>query len=104
MTTETLESRIREKARKELESEISNAFHKVEKLANFTHVIETDLVNSNLTAGTPYMVHELVDAIKRALLKRRSPSREEAAVSDFLAKVESLQGEIEQLRAEVSGA
>jgi hypothetical protein len=91
----TLDARIRAKAAESLATEIDNLFKPVEKKFADHSSIETRLTNSN---GRQIHAHACIDAAKVALIERLLPQRQDAAVREFMEKVEKLQNEVDELR------
>lgn len=103
MDTKTIDERIREKARKELSDKIYNAsreFCKVIEIVGTTDVVEIvcfrDEKQRTNESAFAYN-RDLIEGIAKQAIEKLSPKHEESAIRDFLKKVDSLQGQIDEI-------
>lgn len=95
MKTESLESRIREKAARELKDEIHEATNPLRDKLAIGYSLDVTVPNAN----GPYKVraHHLIEYIEETLFNHFKNTREEEAIDAFLKKVDSLQDQIDEL-------
>ncbi len=100
MTTQSMDEKIREKARKALAVEIDNAINPLyEKMRgeNQSHIL---VVTSRDGTGNVEKHINVWTQLREAqinLVELLAPAAGEAAVAEFIAKVESLQEQIDSL-------
>lgn len=101
MNTKTIDERIREKARKELSDKIHRAtlkFKKEIEIHGTTDVVQLRCFDGqdcrNPQTAFAYNC-ELIEQIAKQAIEKLSPKYEEAAIAEFLKKVDSLQEQID---------
>ena len=97
-STKTIEDRIREKAQKELKDEIYRASKTLMDLACVGHTIP--IKNDDPKSMG---IVEAVAAVRERLYEHYRGGREEKAINTFLSKIDDLDAQLGELRAEVSG-
>lgn len=103
MDTKTLDQRIRERASAELEKDINEAFLGAEVLADrfMYHNVPGLTARVNMAIDpTPVNFRTALTLIKDAIFEHYREERQEAYVQAFIAKVDSMQREIDELWGE----
>ena len=96
MTTQSMDERIREKARKALAVEMDNVLKPLyDKMRGSDHRIVTSRDGNN--AEKRINVWDQLRETQNNLVEILAPAAGEAAVAEFIAKVESLQEQIDSL-------
>jgi hypothetical protein len=98
-TVQSIEQRLREKARKELEERINDALSPVEVLLRVGQAIDVPAVLDK--NGSPYSAAFLLVQVRKALIEKYQSQAEEDAIKAFLEKVDQLQVELDELKEEV---
>jgi hypothetical protein len=101
MTLKTLEERIRAKAREELEKEIGLLFAPIRTRLNALPK-NGYCVICFPTATPPVEVKDVFmkshfDGLQSGIIEALAPAAEDAAISDFIRKVDGLQEQIDEL-------
>jgi hypothetical protein len=89
-----LQTRIRIKAEYELRQEVEGAKRTMSNL-----IAEASYPEMKFN-GESFQAHRLLDMIAEKLIEQLMPSREDRAIKDFIEHVESLQAQIDELKAD----
>ena len=93
----SLEERIREKARKTLKDNIDTAAQSLALFTHFGYSVEVpSLLNDN---GKPVQVWEALAAVKERIFKELVAKYEDEAIAEFVAKVDELQTQVDELKS-----
>lgn len=99
-----IDERIRERARQELFDEVT---HVAEKLRNYLRIGHSLSLYPNDKPSAEAMAKltcsEALTTIRDRIVDHYSERREQAAVDDFVKKVDSLQEQISELQESVAG-
>lgn len=106
MKTNTIDQRIRSKATKELEGILNIAlrdFCKAIEILGTTDVVKIDVLDdkNKMVEARAYNM-DVLKSIKEAAFKKLSVKYEEKAISDFLNKVDSLSGQVDDLYNQIN--
>jgi hypothetical protein len=93
MDTKSIDQRVREKAHDELRKKIAAAFLPAERVYEWPHHIEIKSLNMT--------VAEILKLARDAIFERAKDKAAEAAVDDFLNRVNGLQAELDDLRESI---
>ena len=107
--TQTLDARIRGKARRDHQTVIDQALAPVNALLfNYEHHHGGD--NTGIECPGGYVtddskkflrVEQLIILLKQVLVALTTPDAEEKAVAEFIAKVDGLQAQLDELQGEI---
>ena len=103
MDTGTIDQRIRQYARDELEAEVRSAFSKLNELfSGLDSAVRVDLHECyhNPNLGDFYAA-SVLKAVEEAVIAARTRNAEEAAVTAFLKRIEDLSAQVEDLQSQV---
>jgi hypothetical protein len=94
MNTDTLGTKIKKKANEEYELAVRTATN------NFRTALAVNVCCTyvKLESAKQYSINELLGKIATAAFKQKEKSLGEKAIEDFLAQVENLQEQIEELQ------
>lgn len=95
-TVTTLDDRIRRQAARDLTNKIDDALTPICRLTS-GHVIWTEM---QATGYTQLSVSQALEHIKKAIFDFQRTAAENKAVSEFIAKVDGLQSQLDELRGE----
>ena len=102
-TTKPIDQRLRERADQKLNSELNALFERIESLLNNNPSETVDaLYPSGGKKGERMFLRCAARALQQGLFNACRQRRHEDEISDFLAAVERLQGEVSELRNGVS--
>lgn len=96
-TTKSIDERIRQKAREELKTDIGQKFKAAYSLLTEQGPLSTEIIKHNGTSCTAWTC---LEAAEKAIFSAMAAKAEERAVSDFLAKIDELQYQIDSLASE----
>jgi hypothetical protein len=108
MDTKTLDAKLRERGRKELEEAVKAAmpnFRSLSKGSSYSpEWFKTILVDSEekQPAQLPLSIEYAMDRIRKTLIKELTPTWEQAEVDAFIADVGNLKEQVEELEQRVS--
>jgi len=110
-STETLDARIREVARRKHENTVDRAMDPLRVLlfsqgphhgSDNTGIKSPDGWFTDNVTGTKFLrVDQMWRAIRDSVFKLTAPDAEEAAVAAFVTKVDTLQEQLDELRGEI---
>lgn len=99
VTTETIDSKIRERARTELRKNIDGLFEPLRDLCAVGSPIATELKNRN---GDVLNAATCLTAAFNALVAHHTTKAEQRAVESFLHRFDELEAEFAELREKVA--
>lgn len=102
MDIETIDTRIREEARKELKSALDKASIPLLDALHARHSSNKLIVKDVDKNEVHIYDRNVINQIIAAAFVRQAPKAEDKAVEEFLKKVEGLQGQIDELYSEVN--
>lgn len=95
MDAKTLDQRIRDRASEQLHREIDSAVYDIKKMAGEHRWLPV----INLAGGV--RVDDVLDWINKTIFEAMNPKRQGDAIAEFIAKVDGLQSQVEELRESV---
>lgn len=98
MRVKTIDEKIRAKALEDLENQVESAAERLRHLCRIGTKIETPLMVGSVEKSTLEALNIIVESIIRA----RRGKAEQKAVDAFLAKVDSIQHELDELRENIT--
>jgi hypothetical protein len=99
MTMKTIDERIRERAQQDLHNALDSAFAPIRRLSSSHNIFVAGLKDEN---GNGVTISSVIASLFSSLYADHCQWVEEKAITEFLAKIDGIQYQVDELRESVS--